>query len=351
MIFDGKQTEYTEEELKESFSNGLTIDLYDILNESAREIFQTKTALLTADVVLEKSVLECTLSMDEAEVTMENAVTEAGNRFLKSLTNLKDRIIAWFKKAGENISAFFMSGEKFIKTYKSELDKKDLSKFKVKCYTWDINKGSALVRDSINDIQGAIYDIHNMANAPASKDKESLKATIEKKKNELKSLVKDGTTIINAYRSSEKTEQTINKSQRIADVASNKTVLASMEATKKGLIAAIDSCIKDIGSLTKRLKSDDKEDRQYCNMIMSFYSEEANRMVAQVTTICSTQINLQKQRVSESLNILKAALRYNPAKGEAKETKTEKPKATEESTNVNDENGSLLESLIAKLGI
>ena len=119
MIY-GKFSEYeTQNEIAmEGFEfEGTLEEMQNILMESAQDMYEIQTGMLIADVVIEESVLESAVGMEEIESVMEGVVKDSLTKLKELFIKMKNSVIAWFKKAVDNVKIFFSTGEKFIKEY------------------------------------------------------------------------------------------------------------------------------------------------------------------------------------------------------------------------------------------
>lgn len=109
--------ENREEDLMEGMFEGTLEEMQNILLESAKDMYEIQTGLLIADVVIEESVLESAVGMDEIEGVMEGVVKDSLTKLKELFIKMRNKIVAWFKKAVDNIKITFATGEKFLAQY------------------------------------------------------------------------------------------------------------------------------------------------------------------------------------------------------------------------------------------
>lgn len=109
--------ENNEEVTMEGMFEGTLEEMQNILLESAKDLYEIQTGMLIADVVIEESVLESAVGMEEIESVMEGVVKDSLTRLKELFIKLRNNIVAWFKKAVDNVKITFATGEKFLSQY------------------------------------------------------------------------------------------------------------------------------------------------------------------------------------------------------------------------------------------
>ena len=121
-----------------------------ILHEATSEIYKLIGAMYVSDIMIESSVLE---GATDCDILVEGTFKDFVNKIIKKLKALRDKIVAWFKKVIQNITIFFMSGEKFVKTYETKILEK-VKKIDPESVTWegyDYAKYGTQILDTITD--------------------------------------------------------------------------------------------------------------------------------------------------------------------------------------------------------
>lgn len=93
---------------------------YEIAYESYSDMYKLLGGLYVADVMIEQAVIE---GADGAAL-MENAATDFVKKAVAKLKELKNKIVAWFKKILDNIKVRFTASSKFVQTYEKQLKAK-----------------------------------------------------------------------------------------------------------------------------------------------------------------------------------------------------------------------------------
>jgi len=116
-----------------------------ILYEFAEDMYKINAALYVSDVIIEQSVME---GAENPEALLENVVGDFFKKIVEAFKKLWAKIKAWFKEVIKTLEVQFMSGEKFIKKYKKELEDKKATGFNYKGYKYDVAK----MEKSIDDV-------------------------------------------------------------------------------------------------------------------------------------------------------------------------------------------------------
>lgn len=126
--------------------------------EFADSLYKITAGLYIADSIMEtRSVTE---SSYDATPVLEATAKEIFQKIKAALINFWNKVKAWFKAVIDQIKALFMSGEKFVKTYATQIKEKASKNksYKYKGYGYSIAK-----------LDGAVNSIRDKANKSSEK--------------------------------------------------------------------------------------------------------------------------------------------------------------------------------------
>lgn len=118
-----------------------------IIYESAEEMYKINAALYVADIMIEQSLCE---GAGNAEVLVEGVVGDFFRRIINMFKKMWAKIKEWFANVLKAIKILFMSGTEFVKKYKSELDKKNVTGYIYNAYKYDVDKMNSAIDKVVN---------------------------------------------------------------------------------------------------------------------------------------------------------------------------------------------------------
>lgn len=140
----------------EGFVDPSLAGIQTLIKESAYDMYKINAALYISDIHIEESILEGA----DASVLLESVVKDTWAKIKTFFIKLWEKVKAWFKTARQYLDRLFLSGEKFVKKYKSQLESKarEATKFEFEGFDYTLDKGDAHVTSLIEQMKTAIID-------------------------------------------------------------------------------------------------------------------------------------------------------------------------------------------------
>lgn len=239
--------------------------------EPSKDYYRLQSALFMTDIQLEESALNTrmdsylgepvTESVSEIEILAEAAGTGFKEKAKRIFQTIKEKVVAWVKKAGAFISSFFLSGEKFLKKYESEIRAKDANlgtRFKCKLPTityYSIVSGAKKVKALENNVQGYITSLSSGGFVP--ENTEAVCSALYKDTKNLSELKEALTKVFEPSNTKEEGRPIIEDSIKIIKTF-GKAYLKSLKESEKNIKRECDRCIAIIKSAKDDEKLNDK---------------------------------------------------------------------------------------------
>ena len=254
---------------------------WEIAAEGYQDIHKLLAGVYVSDIMIEQSVM--TESAD-AEALTEATVSDFVKKAVDKFVEIKNKIIAWFKKVLDNLKVRFTSSSKFVATYEKQI----LAKAKVV-------SGYKPNRHTINEdvegiVGGAIKKVADFAKSNAANKKgeavedfgEKMIKHIDSKATDFNSLKKTlrGKIISDTTTDAPVTEAIAKSMVEYCKKVSDQ--LKAIETIKKDNIKAIDGFITDIQTSGK--------DVAIVHPLVANYNK-ATSLIQQLNTVATSAVN------------------------------------------------------------
>jgi len=224
---------------------------YEIACEGYHDMYKLLGGLYASDIMIEEAVKEGA----EAEPLIESNVKEFINKAVAKFTEIRNRIVAWFKKIVDNLKIKFASSKDFVTKYESRiLEKVDVAKdYKPARHDFNDTK----IRDTIGKAMAEITAYAKADSEKKSGKSDNFVAQMVKKADpkattigELKGNITKTITGAEVSTQVSKSEVT-NMIKYCKNIA---TSLAAIEDLKNKNVSTINNIIKDLNGSGKEVE-------------------------------------------------------------------------------------------------
>lgn len=316
--------------------NGSDAEFDSIMTESYKDAYKLEAGMYVADVMMEEQVLTEGAS---AEVLLEafggNFFSKVKEMFKKLWAKLK----SWYDAFIKNVKLIFLSGKKFIKEFKNELNRKTNKGYTYKSYDYKntMSQIKAIDEKMGTVVEGIIteYSIQKNLVGPISEKvkSENLSDTKEAICESIISgcvtpeeLVSEMNEMV--FGDGNKTEfedfENLSKAEMIDIVETTDKDLAKLESEVKKAETRFNRIIKDTESAEKTFKDGDGEK----GMAIVHNNVEMLRFGVTIMSTVTKQWAVIGKRIAQDCEaVLKGYLRFKPVKesftGEGEGTATQ----------------------------
>lgn len=138
--------EQSEEEIVSMYPNIMATaeGAYEIACEGAADIYKLMAGLYVSDVMIEQSVMEGA----EAEPLIEGTIKEFLAKAKAKFIEIRDKVVAWFKKIFDNLKIRFASSKDFVEKYESRITEKaqNIKNFKPKHHEFNLDIAGEIIK-------------------------------------------------------------------------------------------------------------------------------------------------------------------------------------------------------------
>lgn len=325
MIY-GKFSEFeTQEKITtEGFEfEGTLEEMQNILMESAQDMYEIQTGLLIADVVIEESVLESAVGMEEIESVMEGVVKDGLTNLKELFIKLRNKVVAWFKKAIDNVKIFFSTGEKFVNAYGDRIraaaaNAKD---FEYEGIEYTPEKGFAKTKETSAKLKELVAEIAKGTQKELTSNLASLKEKPEAKdyKEEInakfgvKAIGEITTNIKEAFGKEKdvdkKTIKNPNFGKMLAILQNKSTYIKDVESIRDDATKSIQEMLDLIDSAQRLAKSQKDANKAAIASFVSQSSKKARTLISLNNSIGAVSIKMIKEVAKNYEAVLKKLIR------------------------------------------
>lgn len=326
------------EEMETGFIQPTSECLEGILTESAHESYQIRAGLYVSDIIMEEAVFEGAAS---PEVLMEGFGKDLWTKIKNMFMKMWNKIKSWFEKVKRFFSLLFKSGKEFIDKFENEIRAKVAKGFKYKGYKYSLAKGHTETESYLEKSIGKALEYTNgitkvdeivntgkQYDALNAMDKSKMDASKDYKTSDTKDEVLKSITgedsldefskkLAKDFRSGEdSTEEYENfsgnsKEEMINEIKNADKNIALINASEKAINTQMERTIKAIESAAGRFKG---EDAGKIAPHVTHSTEMIRYVVGISTTAMRVELDATKEAVKDFETILKAFLRFKPAK-------------------------------------
>lgn len=338
MIY-GKFSDYVNQNEESLLENsyefeGTHEEMQNILMESAQDMYEIQTGLLIADVVIEESVLESAVGMEEIESVMESVIKDSLTKLKEFFIDLRNKIVAWFKKAVDNIKIFFSTGEKFIKEYGDRIraaaaNAKDFEYEGIK-YTPEAGfaktkEASAKLKELVSEIaKGTERELtSNLASLKEKPENKDYKEEINAKFG-VKSLGEISTNIQEAFGKEKGADKETIKNpdfgKMLSVLQNKKTYIKDVETIRDDAAKSIQEMLDLIDTAQRLAKSQKDANKGAIASFVSQASKKARTLISLNNSIGSVSIKMIKEVAKSYEGVLKKLIRTTSSAGKKHES-------------------------------
>lgn len=308
---------------------GTLEEMQTILMESAQDMYEIQTGILIADVVIEESVLESAVGMEEIESVMEGVVKDSLEKLKEFFIKLRNKIVAWFKKAVDNIKIFFSTGEKFIKNYGDRIraaaaNAKDFEyegiKYNPEAGFAKTKEVSAKLKELVADIaKGTEKELSSNLASLKEKPKETDYKDVINSKFGVKSIGEISTSIVEAFGKEKGAEKETIKNPdfgfMLAVLQNKNKYIKDVETIRDDATKSIQEMLDLIDSAQRLAKSQKDANKGAIASFVSQSSKKARTLISINNSIGAVSIKMIKEVAKSYEAVLKKLIRTVSSEG------------------------------------
>ncbi len=331
MSIFGKKTESNLENKEFPYIMPTTESFDQILTDSAKESYQLRAGMYISDIIMEEAVFE---GASTAEVLMEGFANNAWTKVKEIFQKLKEKLIALYAKFRRAVTLIFSSGKTFITNFEEEIMRKSVKGFEYKGFKYTLSNGDSAVSKATGAAQSALSTyaggLEEAASKLSSAQYERLQSgsfkeeyDVNEEKEELlkkaggDSLNELREDIVKAYRNNETEPEAFegfngnNRNDMINWIKGKDKAIKAIDDAEKVTSQSISKAIKAIETAANKFKG---ESYGKIAPYVSFSTEMMRFCVTIISSAAQVKISIVKAGAREFESVLKAFLRYKPAK-------------------------------------
>ena len=329
----------------EGFVDPSLAGIQTINAEAALEAYQLNASLYISDVIMEEAVIE---GVTEPEVLLESVVKDSLTKMKELFQRFWSKVHAWFEKAKKALQMIFSSGEKFIKNYENELNEKNVKGFTYKGFKYTLKKGRNLVLEKVIIVESFLsetvdFSLEDEAQRTVYGQKTSIEGheqsdeynTAEEKEKLVKELGAEKLSEVlaevkKAFRNGKEEKEEFkdfsdgggNSKQELIDIIKDmKKLISEVEQEQrkndnnfKQVLTAIQNAQSEI---KRETTSGDEAAAQRKAKLLTFANHKfqlAHYALTVINSLYGVEVDAYKEAAREAESVLKAYLRFKPAK-------------------------------------
>ena len=305
---------------------GTLEEMQNILFESARDMYEIQTGMLIADVVLEESVLESAVGTEELETVTEGVVKDSLTKLKELFIKLRNKIVAWFNKAIDNVKIFFTTGEKFVKTYEDRIRAaaSNAKDFEYEGIEYTPEAGFAKTKEASAKLKELVAAIAKGTEKELTSNLASLKEKPEAKdyKEEInekfgvKSIGEISTNIKEAFGkgTDKKTIKNPDFNKMLAVLKNKNQYIKDVETIKNDAVKSIQEMLDLIDTAQRLAKSQKDANSGAIAAFVSQASKKARTLISLNNSIAAVSISMIKEVAKSYEGVLKKLIRTTSSK-------------------------------------
>lgn len=297
-----------------------------IIVDFNKEAHVLESALYISDVLMEQEVLEGA----SPEVLLEGVVGDFFRKVWAMIQKLWGKIKAFFKAVYRYFETLFMSGEKFVKKYKKELEDKTATGFTYTAHKFDLKKGESFADQMSGKIDRDMDEVVKRLDAVtkvakmAASDSDGKEYKVEDEKEEmLKVLGVDSVSelvekIREAYMSPEKEElkdfEDVSKSDMIKTLMDKTKILNELSKDAKAIDDGFKKISKSLKDAQNKFETEDASVKEKIARHVNNYISGFKFSVTVNNTVVATKRDCVGKALKSFQSTLRSYLFYKPAK-------------------------------------
>lgn len=300
------------------------------LHESYSQFENLRGAIPDAMSSVYETVMLGNGSDEEKQAVIEGTLGDIWEKIKAFFRAIKNKVVAWFNAAKKWVSTFFGNNAKFVEKYKTEIETKDGSKFEYSGYYWKQDAFSKVPAEVDKAIDYAEGQLNNVTSGLRATMDAAVKKDLGKHINEEidKNIIKDGSVekfkkrITKAAHGGRDDRKAIKgfaatgKSEMVKVVLDSKEALTAFQETIDGISDAADKYEGEVDKLSEALNSEHEGNANIGSAVAKAREAAAGakHALAYKTGFLELQKKLYTEMVSEYAGVLRAFVRYTPAK-------------------------------------
>lgn len=357
---DTKEIEAAAKDIKATVDDDPTTETWSntAMESLVMDIYNVDKAFHVADVIAETKVLT---EGANPEVLLEGMIMSGIEKIKAAFKKFWVKIKAWFNEIKRQFQIMFMTGKDFIKKFKEEILKKNVKGFSYEGFHYTLGTGDSNVDTVINGVKSAIDVTLDWTDNPPSitSSKDFTADTFKGQKAELikkvsgmsvskeddltgteleekfiKNLNLGGSTditelreyIADSYRDGENSDgkdeikdfEKESKNDMVSFLEGFDKKIKSIEKNEKDFDKMLSTIIKELDSIKSNEVTKDDNGNQVPNADGFKYAQYASRVMSALLNVgkaaCSVKQAMYKSARAQYESVLKAYLRYKPAK-------------------------------------
>jgi len=271
---------------------------YEIACEGYADVHKLIAGLYVSDVLIETAVAEGS----DAEPLIEGAISDFLKKVKDKFIEIKNKIIAWFKKIIENLKIRFTSSAKFVQTYKKQIAEKAKTSAMANFTTTIHTK--LIGADIVGEVTKAIETIKTVASTDKGSEKfpEIMAKKVHSKASTIGELKEAITNEIMGDEDKEKRLSSSDVNKMIDFCSTINSTIEKLNGIKDKGTKAIDQFIKDLDKVNA---NEDKISKKVSNY---------NTAISAIQQMNTVGVSLVNKANSEFIAILRAFMLFKPAK-------------------------------------
>lgn len=309
--------------------------------EAALEAYQLNASLYISDVIMEEAVIE---GAAEPEVLLEGVVKGSLTKLKEMFQRFWAKVRAWFEKAKRALQMIFSSGEAFIKKFEEDLNMKNVKGFTYEGYHYTLQDGANTVQEKVDEAKKFLHEtvgfnfkeaqqtMYGQKEILGKRERNGEYNTSEEKEKLIKRLgAEELSEVLDEVKKAFRNGK--DEKEEIEDFSGN---------SKQELIAIVKNMKKNISEVEKQQRDTDNNFKKVLNAIQNAQSEiqretaSGDEVAAQrkaklltfanhkfqlahyalsiINSLYGVEVDAYKEAAREAESVLKAYLRFKPAK-------------------------------------
>lgn len=309
--------------------------------EAALEAYQLNASLYISDVIMEEAVIE---GAAEPEVLLEGLVKGSLTKLKEMFQRFWAKVRAWYEKAKKALQMIFSSGEKFITQFEEDLYAKTVKGFTYEGYHYTLQDGANTVQEKVDEAKKFLNETvgfnfkeaqqttYGQKDILGKRERNGEYNTSEEKENLIKRLGAEELSellaeVKKAFRNGKDEKEEFedfsgnSKQELIAIVKSMKKHISEVEKQQrdtdnnfKKVLTAIQNAQSEI---QRETTSGDEVAAQRKAKLLTFANHKfqlAHYALTVINSLYGVEVDAYKEAAREAESVLKAYLRFKPAK-------------------------------------
>lgn len=308
--------------------------------EATLEAYQLNASLYISDVIMEEAVIE---GAAEPEVLLEGVVKDSLTKLKEMFQRFWAKVRAWFEKAKKALQMIFSSGEAFIKKFEEDLNMKNVKGFTYEGFKYTLEAGSKTVQSKVETVEKFLDEtvgfkideaqttMHGQKSSIEDTEHSGEYNTTEEKEKLVKQLGAEELSEVldevkKAFRNGKEEKEEFedfsgnSKQALIAIVKNMKKHISEVEKQQRQTdndFKKVLNAIQNAQSAINRQKAEGEDVAQKKAKMLTFANHKfqlAHYALTIINSLYGVEVDAYKEAAREAESVLKAYLRFKPAK-------------------------------------